>query len=190
MRYNIRNDEIALGFVGRLSEEKGPEFAICALKRLIELGKKVKIVLIGDGPQKSMLEKITIGQNLNKHVIFAGFQSNVFDIFPGFDIFVLPSLTEGTPMALLEAMSYGIPTVASAVGGVPNIIKNRKSGVLVNPGKVDELVEAIDSLITNPEYCDEISVAGKEIVRQKYGLRRWIRSIESIYNELAKINSG
>lgn len=190
MRYNIDNDEIAIGYVGRLSEEKGLEFAIYAVKELIELGRRIKLVLIGDGPQRLKLENVAKDQNIKRTVLFAGFQSNVNDLLPGIDIFILPSLTEGTPMALLEAMSYGIPTVASAVGGVPKVIDDRKNGMLVPPGDVNKLVEALNFLIENQKYRNELSVAGKVKVQQKYGLKNWIGSIETIYHELTKKESG
>jgi glycosyltransferase involved in cell wall biosynthesis len=190
VHFKIDNDEIALGYVGRLSEEKGLEFAISAVGKLVELGRRIKLILIGDGPQRLRLENIAKNENVKDRVIFAGFQSNVNDLLPGLDIFILPSLTEGTPMALLEAMSYGIPTVASAVGGVPKVIDNRKSGMLVPPGNVKELVEALDYIILNPEYRNHLSVAGRVNVLQKYGLKNWIINIETLYFELSKIETG
>lgn len=189
-RYKIENDEIAIGYVGRLSEEKGLEFAIYAVKELIELGRRVKIVLIGDGPQRLKLETIVKEHKIKENVILTGFQSNVNELLPGLDIFVLPSLTEGTPMALLEAMSYGIPAVASAVGGVPKIINHRKNGMLVLPGNVEQLTEALDVFISNKQYRKKLSDVAKITVQKTYGLHSWIGSIQSIYCELTMKESG
>lgn len=180
----IGPDEIAVGYLGRLSEEKGVKFLIKALSKSFQKMSNLKLVIVGDGPDKSALEKLTHDQGLESRVIFVGFQANTEPWFSVFDLFVLPSLTEGTPMALLEAMAAGIPVVASAVGGVPSVVEDQVNGLLVPPSRADLIAEKIELLVNDHELRKSLSLNARDHIEKKYKVGAWCRSIERIYQDI------
>ena len=102
----------------------------------------MRLVIIGEGGERSRLEQEINRLRLRDYVLLPGYRANASHYLPYFDVFVLPSLTEGMPMTILEAMRAGIPIIASGVGGIPEIMHFGKGGVLVNPGEVEHLAEA------------------------------------------------
>jgi glycosyltransferase involved in cell wall biosynthesis len=141
---------------------------------------------MGDGPEKECLSSMVKKAGLDRDVLFTGFLENSEEWLPALDIFVLPSLTEGTPMALLEAMAMGIPVIASAVGGVPDVIEDGINGFLVPPGESRAIHERIMLLIDKPDQMKRLSRAGKETVNSRYNVRDWCRRIEQMYDSLAE----
>jgi len=186
-KYGIRSDEIVLGYVGRLSIEKGIEYLIKAGKDLVEVGARIRIIVIGDGPKKYDIRQVVEEQGLREKVIFAGFQKDVSDILPGFDIFVLPSLTEGTSMALLEAMACGLPVIATAVGGTPRVVISEKNGMLVPPESPEAIVHTVVKLSENPELREKIGQAALNTIESGYNIKRWLEKIDKIYSD---VNGG
>src|SRR5262249_7680260 len=131
LRLGISEQEVVFGFVGRLSEEKGLAYLLQALKHWTSAAIRWRLVIVGNGPDRAELERAVRSLELGERVIFAGFQTDTAPWYAAMDAFVLPSLTEGTPMVLLEAMASGIPIIASSVGGVPAMISSGKHGLLV-----------------------------------------------------------
>jgi len=123
-------------------------------------------------------------KGLEDKVFFAGFQTDVRKWIPAMDVFVLPSLTEGTPMALLEAMACGIPIVASAVGGVPQIIDSGKEGILVPPGKPEDIAAGIMELYSSNSLRENFAQAAYRKVKSDFDIKEWTEKIESQYAEL------
>jgi glycosyltransferase involved in cell wall biosynthesis len=181
-------DEILLGYCGRLSKEKGLRYLIEAGRALVLSGLPLKVLLIGDGPGKSEIESFAQACGLKDRILFAGFREEVLDMMPSIDIFVLPSLTEGTPMALLEAMAQGIPVVASAVGEIPAIVNQNQNGILVQPGQSDDVVKAVRKIVENEALGKDLSCQAVKTISQRFGLKPWIHQIEAHYTEL--ISSG
>lgn len=186
--YDINNKEIVLGYVGRISREKGLRYLIEAASKLTRFGLPIRVMIIGDGSQRPEIECLAQERDLQSKVIFTGFQNDMQKWLPPMDLFILPSLTEGTPMALLEAMSCGIPVIASAVGGIPKIIDSGKNGILVSPAKPEEIVSAVWAISKNNELQKRLSNMAKETIRNKFNLNEWVKKIESIYLEMT--NSG
>lgn len=180
-RFGFSEEDFILGFVGRLSQEKGVAFLIEAAFLARNANCPVKLLLIGEGPQKPELRDTVKRKRFETNVVFAGFQYNIDRLLPGIDVFVLPSLTEGTPMALLEAMAYGIPAIASSVGQIPQIIDSGKSGILVRPGNPQQIGESISFLYENPSIRDEIAKAGQRKVKKEFDIKRWTKQIQDEY---------
>lgn len=180
----IKNDEILVGYVGRLSDEKGVQYLIEAGMLLIEAGMSCKILIIGDGPQREELKHTVKQKGLERAIIFTGFQTDVEKWMPCLDIFVLPSLTEGTPMALLEAMLFGIPVVASDVGGIPKVIRNGENGILVDSADPKALAQKIKKLIGIPDLRVKIGRSGSDLIKKEYDVIEWCRKIEKCYCDL------
>ncbi len=180
----MNQDEYVVGYIGRLSDEKGLEYLIGAGLILKEKGEAFKILIIGDGPKREELEKLVREKGLEKEVIFTGFQDDVEKWLAVLDVFALPSLTEGTPMALLEAMSLGIPVVATRVGGVPQVIENGVNGFLIEPANSRALVEKIKVLRENPALRKEMSVKATHLIKNRFNVYEWCRKVEKEYEIL------
>jgi glycosyltransferase involved in cell wall biosynthesis len=181
---NIGNDEFVIGYVGRLSEEKGVRYLIEAISLLQEDGVKTSIIIIGEGPERDELEQIVKQRSIQNSVFFLGFLSDPEKWIPCFDVFVLPSFTEGTPMALLEAMSYGIPIIASAVGGIPKIIVSRKNGLLVSPGNASQIRGALQALYENEVLRKTLGSEARRTMVEDFNIKDWVNKIESVYSSL------
>ena len=178
---NINGKEFVVGYVGRLSEEKGIKYLIQAFVALVNAGLPLKMMVIGDGPQKKELERLTGSSGTKNSILFTGFQTHIETWLPAMDAFVLPSLTEGTPMALLEAMNEGIPVIATAVGGVPQVVNPGRNGLLVSPGNSEQIAEAIRSLFTDQTLRQRLSENGRRTISERYNIADWINRVETEY---------
>lgn len=173
--------DFVLGYVGRLSPEKGIRHLINAVALARRGGCPAKLFIIGEGSEKDELRVFARKEELKDHVVFAGFQSDVAQVFPAMDVFVLPSLTEGTPMALLEAMAHGIPVIASAVGQIPEIIDSGKSGFLVQPARPEDIRDKIILLYNDGILRNKIGKAGQRKIKEQFDIKAWTKQIETEY---------
>ena len=114
-------------------------------------------------------------------VLFVGFQDRIEVWLKMLDVFVLPSLSEGTPMALLEAMAQGLPVVASNVGGIPSIIRSGYNGILTEPANQQQLVDAISMIYQNSQFRASLGASAKNTVDEHFNATVWVREIENIY---------
>jgi len=154
-----QNDLIKLLYVGNIEKEKGLDALLEALNYL--QAKEINFILeiVGEGPYRSFLEKKIKKLDLQDKVKFSGaimFGNELFQKYKSADIFVLPSLSEGIPKVLFEAMAFGLPIVATKVGGIPDVIKHLENGYLVKPGNSIQLAEAINVLIKNSDLRKKI----------------------------------
>jgi glycosyltransferase involved in cell wall biosynthesis len=178
------NSDWVLGYVGRLSVEKGLVHLIRGGRLLRDRGVPIRIVIVGDGPQLTELQNIARQEGLARNTVFAGFQEDARDWYYAFDVFALPSLTEGTPMALLEAMARGIPSVASAVGGIPQVIQSGENGLLTQPENPEGLADAAEFLYRNRSLWSQVSERARQTVTERYNISAWTRRVESLYREV------
>lgn len=183
---NINHEEFVIGYVGRLSPEKGVSDLLAAMRHIDDQIPGVRLLIMGEGSEKEQLEGLVKDWGLGHIVTFTGFQSDMNQWMPMLDLFVLPSYTEGTPMALLEAMALGICCLASAVGGVPKIIQSGENGLLVSPGNPSELKEAIVYSYKNDERRQQFAQASIRTINATYSLRQWTRKIEAIYHSVVQ----
>ena len=181
MELQINDDELVIGYLGRLSTEKGVKFLIEAVADLIGAGFPVRLLIVGDGDERTNLEAQVAKSGVAQMVIFAGFQSETQCWLSAFDLFVLPSLTEGTPLALLEAMALGLPVVASNVGGVPNVVTDGQDGLLVEAGSVESIVKAIDCIIRDTVLYKKLSKEASKKIKSGYEVFSWTNKIEKLY---------
>jgi len=189
-RFAFSEKDFVLGYVGRLSQEKGLLSLIQAVSLARKAGCHAKLLIIGEGNQGDELRDAARKEQLRDAVVFAGFQNDVGPFFSAMEVFVLPSLNEGTPMALLEAMAHGIPSIASAVGQIPNIIDSAKTGILVPPGNVIALRDAILSLYKSPSMRKRIGEKGRKTIEDQFDIQRWVKRIEAEYISLIEQHRG
>lgn len=184
-RFCAEDDHLVLGYAGRLSEEKGLKYLIQAFEKVVPMKPQSRLWLIGDGPLVHKLQEMVISKGLEEHIAFLGFREDIEDIMKGIDIFILPSLTEGTPLALLEAMSFGIPTIASSVGQIPQIIKSGENGVLITPGDVQAMTRNILMISEDKKLAKRLSEKAIKTVGDEYSITSWTKKIEDIYYNVA-----
>jgi glycosyltransferase involved in cell wall biosynthesis len=176
--------DFVIGFIGRLSREKGIHHLVEACGALKAAGVPLKLLIVGEGPQRQELALKAAREGLEREVVFAGFRNDVGNVLPVLDAFVLPSLTEGTPMALLEAMAAGLPVVASAVGGVPDVVEPNVNGLLVSPGSAEAIAQAVLRLHRDPLLRRMLSAEAAQTVRERYDVKDWTRRLEREYRRL------
>lgn len=179
--------QLILGYAGRLSKEKGLSYLLTACSQLAKIGLTYRMLILGEGSQREELESIAQNLNLQEKVMFVGFKKDIQNLLYCMDIFILPSLTEGTPMALLEAMACGVPVIATAVGGIPQIIENGKNGILISPGKPEEITNAVLALHSNIQMRGNLAENAYSLVKSKFSVDHWIKKIEAEYIKLCEL---
>jgi len=179
-----------LGTVARLTVQKGLSYLLQALSTLRARFPGIYCVIVGDGPLRSDLESLAVRLGLEDHVRFCGLRRDVPAILQSLDLFVLPSLFEGLPVALLEAMAAGRPVVATRVAGSSEVIEDGVNGRLVPPADAAALAEAMAELLDDPEQAQALARRGQEIVRQRYTIDRVTEAYERLYEELLEAKAG
>jgi glycosyltransferase involved in cell wall biosynthesis len=159
-----------IGFVGRLEHEKGPDLFLRAAEYVHHLRRDVHFVIIGDGSIRSKLDSMCSQMGLEQHVHFVGWWENTFDIYPALDILVHTSRSDGTSLVLLEAMSSGCPTIGLAVGGVPEIIENERTGLIAGAGDWEAVGIKTVQLLEQPERLKSMGAAARCRVKQYFDL--------------------
>jgi glycosyltransferase involved in cell wall biosynthesis len=186
---------LLLGSVGRLEPVKGHRTLLEALARLIPAGvasdpgiglNRAGLVLLGDGSERRALMKRVSRPPLAGRVWILGERPDARHLLPAFDIFVLPSLSEGMSNALLEAMAEGIPVVATRAGGTPEVVRDGESGLLVDPGEPAALAGAIGKMMTLGERAAAYGLAGREAIQRHFSLQAMLHAYRRLYSELVE----
>jgi len=171
-----------VGSVGRLVAEKDYGVLIRAAKPY--LGGDSRLVFVGAGPEEGPLRQIAEREAVGPFVVFAGPQQDIAGHLSALDVFALSSKTEGLPMALLEAMSNGRPIVATAVGGIPRVVKHGESGLLAPAGDEAALGAALGSLRESPPTAERMGQLGLAFVRDCYGLEQMVNAYMNLYRQV------
>ena len=185
--YLLNQDDFVIGTVGRLSKEKGHAYFIQAGLLLVKEIKNIKLIIAGDGPLKKDLEILVEKLELSNHVKLVGYVKNIEKFLPLIDVFVLPSLTEGLPISLLEAMAIGKPIIASNVGGVGEVIQNDFNGIMIPPMDSKAIANSIRLLYYDMKKREEISVAGKECIKKKFSSRSMSVEYQKLYGKMLSL---
>jgi len=182
-------DGFVIGTIARLSEEKGLAHLITALSILSRHNSAMKAVVIGEGPQRQFLEALVNDAGLSGKILLAGYRDYAYNYLPLFNVFVLPSLTEGLPITILEAMQAKVPIIASKVGGIPAVLENGEIGILVEPGNPNALADAVTRVWSDPQGSMEMGNRARETALAKYSSRRMAEDYLRVYNMILR-NGG
>jgi len=188
--YKDRNSQeyINIGTVRNLTPKYGLEYLIKAASKLLDKGHKLKLTIIGDGPSRDLLESIASRLGIGDRAEFVGFIANekVVEYLNNFDIFVMPSIGEGETfgVAAVEAMATGLPVVASRIGGLPEVIDDGKTGILVEPGNVEELTKALEFYILSRESRIEHGRNGRAKVESHYNWHDNTEMMNQLYKKV------
>jgi glycosyltransferase involved in cell wall biosynthesis len=166
--------------VARLDKQKGHVTLLNAISHVPD----AIFVLAGDGPEKASLEAQARERGIGDRIIFLGYRSDIPDLLAGCDLFVLPSIYEGLPLSILEAMAAERAVVATAVGGVPEAVLDGETGWLVPPGDPVALARAIQALLSNPLLAGRMGAAGKARVQREFSSSTMVQRITQTYEEL------
>jgi len=176
-------DALVCGAVSRLDPVKGIDDLILAFAQ-VEATRAAYLVIVGEGPERQRLEKIVQDIGVSDRIIWAGYRAGVPHLLPAFDIFVQPSMHEGLPNTVLEAMAAGLPVIATGVGGTPELVVNGKTGLLVPPANPAALADAITALSENPVARGSMGWAGRQRVQQHFTIEEMVQKTEQLYEDL------
>ncbi|WZL77903.1 glycosyltransferase family 4 protein [Eubacteriales bacterium mix99] len=174
-QYGIRGDNILIGTVARLIPSKGIHFLLEAVPSVLDRYPCAVLMITGSGPEETSLKNLAERPGIAGRVIFTGQVHNIWDYYAAFDLFVLPTLSEGLAMTLLEAMSFGLPIIASAVGGTPELITHGKNGYLIQPGRPLEIRDALQYCLDHPQIAISYGRQAREDVRHGYSREKMIK---------------
>ncbi len=147
-------------------------------------GQRLRLVIVGDGPERCALEALCASLEIEAYVTFCGEQARAQEFYPLFDVFVLSSISEGISMTLLEAMSAKVPVVASAVGGNCEVIQNEKTGLLFPSQDKEGLADMLKRLMASTELRKRLSHAGYERVKKYFDFNHTISLYHQVYLEV------
>jgi glycosyltransferase involved in cell wall biosynthesis len=180
-----------VGMVARLQPEKGVTSFLKAAAHVAKEFPQARFVVVGDGPLREELFRLAEDLRVRERVLFLGFRPDAQALIKMMDVVAVPSVSEGTPLVVLEAMAAGVPVVASAVGGIPDQIRPGHEGILVPPGDTDALARALIKVLRDPELAQHMGEAGRLRAGTEFSHENMVRKVEAIYRDaLADVKSS
>jgi glycosyltransferase involved in cell wall biosynthesis len=173
-----------VGWIGRMTGIKRTDDVLLAFKSLRERGIDARLCLVGDGPDRDQVERRAHELGVMRETLFLGYQEQVASFFAAFDVFVLPSANEGTPVTAIEALAAGKPVVATRVGGIPDVVRDGEDGFLVAPGDVEALADRLAELATDDALRERMGEAARARVRERYSVERLVDDVDRLYRSL------
>ncbi len=183
-KLGISADRATIVCSGRLSPEKGQRDLLLAIRQIPDGDPACTFLFCGDGPCREALEREVRELGISDRVRFLGHRRDIMNIYQIMDLLVLPSHTEGLPNAILEALSFGKPVVATRVGGLPEIIQDGQSGLLVPPRRPDLLAKAIVRCLASPQAMRSMGENGRNVVMDKFSFDAQCAQLESVYDRI------
>lgn len=183
-KLNIAKKFLVIGCVANLRKEKGHKYLIKAAKKVVDKIPNCIFLLVGDGKLRKDLEKQIEELNLKKNILFLGSRKDIPNLMKAMDVFVLPSISEGFGIVLVEAMASGVPVVATKVGGIPEIVVENKTGYLVNPKDSSNLTNKMTELLKSSSLRKRFSSTGIKRAKNKFTIQRYVNEHEKIYKSL------
>lgn len=184
--YGLPPDAKLVGVVARLEPEKGHPTLLAAWPEVVRRCPQAYLLVVGEGSQRDALEARASELGIADHVVFTGRRDDVPAVTAALDVAVLPSYREAQGLVILEAMALGRPVVASNVGGIPEVIDDGVSGLLVPPGDPAALAAAIVRLLTDHPYADLLARRGHDLVHERFCVELMVQAIEKIYDDGAR----
>lgn len=183
-RLGIADTERVILSVGRLSREKAQADLIIAFQQFCEAHRDSRLVIVGDGPERQNLEAAARTYRVDDRIIFTGQISDVQPFYALADVFVLPSHSEGSPNVLLEAMAAQVPVVATAVGGVPEIVENEMSALLTPPKNPSAMASAIDRVLNDVALGTRLKRSSAALIVKNHSPQEYLRAMIQTYSNV------
>jgi glycosyltransferase involved in cell wall biosynthesis len=172
-----------VGFVGRLHQQKGVEFLLRAVPRVLEVHPNTRFVIVGDGALWDDLHVMAAELGIAENVLFAGFREDVRTIMCTFDLIVIPSLYEGTPLTVFEAMALCKPIIATAVDGLGEVLDSGRTALLIPPRDATAVADAVNRLLAEPALRRELSY-NCSVERHRFDISATVRQMEDLYDRI------
>lgn len=180
----IAPEAAVIASVAVLREAKGLQYLIDAMSRIHETVPAAKLLIVGEGEFGPALLRQAAGLGLEGHVVFTGMRADVADLLAMSDLFVLPTLGDVLPTVVAEAMAAGLPVVASNVGGLPEMVDDGRTGILVPPSDAGRLADACSRLLLEPQLAESMGRAGRDFVKERFDIRGQSARLGSLYAAL------
>lgn len=180
----VENNEIVVGTVGRLDPIKDQQTLVLAYREAKKADPRLRLIIVGDGPERSKLEDMA-----GDGVLCLGDRQDVPRLLNLFDVFALSSLNEGISNTVLEAMSSGLPVVATRVGGNPELVKHEATGLLIEPGVVEELAGAIHFYARHPEIREAHGKQARQTAVERFSVAKMVEGYEAVYRRAISTQS-
>lgn len=180
----LKNDVPVIGAIGRLVWQKGFEYLIRAAPEVLKKYPEARFLIVGEGPLKNKLILTSEKLNVVDRIIFTGFRSDIKEILASIDVLAMPSLLEGLPMVLLEAMAMAKPIVATRIDGITEVLENSKTGLLVPAKNSHALAEAIVGILNNKAKAIFFGQNAREAAKEKFSVKKMVKEIELAYEKL------
>jgi glycosyltransferase involved in cell wall biosynthesis len=180
----VAEDTFMVGWVGRMTAVKRTDDVLLAMRGLLDHGIDATLCLVGDGPDRESLERRAHELGIARRCLFVGYQQDVARFYEALDVLLLPSVNEGTPVSVIEALAAGRPVVATRVGGVPDVVRDGIDGFLVEVGDVDALAERLAELAREPARRAQMGSAARARVFERYSVDRLVSDVDRLYKTL------
>jgi glycosyltransferase involved in cell wall biosynthesis len=183
-RLDLPRDRLVIGAVGRLSREKGFDVLLQAAAQLLARGIEACVVIAGEGEEAATLRGLAARLGIGDRLHLLGYCADPRAVFEAMDVFALSSHREGLPNVLLEAAAMEVPIVATRIAGVPRLVLDGETGLLVEPGSVPSLAAGLERLLRDESLRQRLASAGRRRVETHYSFARRIEKIGDIYDKL------
>ena len=180
----VGENEIIIATIGRLSPEKGQRLFIDAAQSIVKNYNNMRFLIIGTGPDRSMLEKLVKDKGISKYIIFTGYRDDMQTAYNNIDLVVQSSWTEGMPNVILEAMLMQVPVIATNVGGTGQIVSNGRNGTLIKPGDLKALISNMLHFIRQPKRFSQMAMTGRKDIQTHFNHADRVKALQKIYTDV------
>lgn len=181
----VPDGRMVVGAVGRLSAEKGFDMLIKAFSRVLaSTDTDAELWILGEGRERPNLEQLIADLGLGDRVKLMGFRTDTLELYQCMDAYALSSLREGLPNVVLEAMATGVPLVATRTAGVPSVVEDGESGLLLDPGDEDALTDRLSRLMTSRELRERLAAGARKTIEERYSFALRMSRIKRIYDQV------
>ena len=179
--------QTTIGIVGRLSPEKGHRYLIAAMPQILTCAPNTHLKILGTGPAEPELKRLAASLQVSARITFEGYKKDIFVEMAEMDILFVPSVSDAFPIVVLEGMAMGLPVVGTRVGGIPEIIQDRETGLLVAPRDPSALAEAFKYLRFSPDEGRRMGQRGRERVLSTYHPSQFVARHEKLYEQVLQV---
>ncbi|MDM4018840.1 glycosyltransferase [Roseiconus lacunae] len=188
--FAVPEESFVIGAVGRLSPEKGFDVLIHCVDQLVRRGRNVHLLIAGEGPERETLRSQIESLGLQNSITLLGQISEMIPLFSSLDTFVLSSYREGLPNVVLEAMAMKVPVVSTRVAGIPHLITDEQSGLLIDAGSVEQLTRALERVLDSPELRESMASNGRQVIEREFDFANRMRRVVGIYDKVLGRNDN
>jgi glycosyltransferase involved in cell wall biosynthesis len=179
----LGSEDFVVATLSLLRPEKAHDVTLAAVGQLVERFPTLRLLVVGDGPGRDEVERAAAP--LGDRVVLAGYRTDAMETLDAIDVLVNPSRSDAFPTSLLEAMAAGVPVVASAVGGIPEIVDDGITGLLIDaPPRADALADAIARLVDDAELRRRLGAAGEDRFEREFAAAGWAERLRDLYEEV------